>query len=174
MTASGIVARRVAASNEASERFFTTNAESIARACLSMAERFRRGGRLLVFGERAGRSDVAHVVVEFLHPVIVGKRALPAIALASAEMVDVIGRGDDVLMVLSPGALQEGDTHLIARAEQMGILTVTLAGSCVTAGAHRFDVGCDDPLIVQEVHEMLYHVLWELVHVFLDHRSVTT
>ena len=48
-----------------------------------MAERFARGGRLVAFGHSpAARSDARHVAVEFVHPVIVGKRALPAIGLA--------------------------------------------------------------------------------------------
>ena len=48
-----------------------------------MAERFARGGRLIAFGRTpAARSDARHVAVEFVHPVIVGKRALPALALA--------------------------------------------------------------------------------------------
>ena len=47
-----------------------------------MAERFARGGRLLALGvSPAARSDARHVAVEFVHPVIVGKRALPAIGV---------------------------------------------------------------------------------------------
>jgi hydrogenase maturation protein HypF len=46
------------------------------------AERFARGGRLIALGRSpAARSDARHVAVEFVHPVIVGKRALPALAL---------------------------------------------------------------------------------------------
>ena len=50
------------------------------RGCATaMAERFARGGRLLALGRSpAARSDARHVAVEFVHPVIVGKRALPA------------------------------------------------------------------------------------------------
>ena len=52
----------------------------LARVCHLMAERFARGGRLVAFGRSpAARSDARHVAVEFVHPVIVGKRALPAI-----------------------------------------------------------------------------------------------
>ena len=48
-----------------------------------MAERFAAGGRLIAAGASASaRSDARHVAVEFVHPVIVGKRALPAIGLA--------------------------------------------------------------------------------------------
>jgi D-sedoheptulose 7-phosphate isomerase len=59
----------------ANERFFDEQAERIARLCHLMAERFARGGRLVAFGRSpAARSDARHVAVEFVHPVIVGKR----------------------------------------------------------------------------------------------------
>ena len=73
-----LLARRT----EAGERFFAAEAERIARLCHGMAERFARGGRLLALGvSDQARSDARHVAVEFVHPVIVGKRALPALAL---------------------------------------------------------------------------------------------
>ena len=63
--------------------FFEAEAEDVARCCHRMAERFARGGRLVALGfSPAARSDVRHVAVEFVHPVIVGKRALPAIGLS--------------------------------------------------------------------------------------------
>ena len=64
--------------------FFEAEAERLARCCHAMAERFARGGRLVALGRSpAARSDARHVAVEFVHPVIVGKRALPAIGLAA-------------------------------------------------------------------------------------------
>ena len=48
-----------------------------------MAIRFHRGGKLVVFGTGGSSTDAQHVAVEFVHPVIVGKRALPAISLTS-------------------------------------------------------------------------------------------
>ncbi len=69
---------------EANAAFFEANAGELARCCHRMAERFARGGRLVAIGHSAAaRSDVRHVAVEFVHPVIVGKRALPAIGLAA-------------------------------------------------------------------------------------------
>ena len=66
---------------EANASWFAAEAERLARLCGEMAERFARGGRLLaVAGTSQGWSDARHVAVEFVHPVIVGKRALPAIA----------------------------------------------------------------------------------------------
>ena len=63
--------------------FFTAEAARIAELCRLLAERFLAGGRLLACGASPqDRSDARHVAVEFVHPVIVGKRALPAICLA--------------------------------------------------------------------------------------------
>ncbi|MGH2719406.1 MAG: SIS domain-containing protein, partial [Actinomycetota bacterium] len=60
---------------------YATEAPRLARACHQMAERFARGGRILAFGMGGAATDASHISVEFVHPVIVGKRALPAIAL---------------------------------------------------------------------------------------------
>ena len=74
----------LAARSAANRAFFERNAERLARCCHRMAERFARGGRLIALGRSpAARSDARHVAVEFVHPVIVGKRALPALGLAS-------------------------------------------------------------------------------------------
>lgn len=176
-TARGAAAAHVAASNAASDAFFAAHADAVARACHAMALRFQAGGRLLAYGEGAQRSDVAHVVVEFLHPVVVGKRALPALALRTPAELSTLGRDGDILMLLGAGALRDADAALIAAAAARGMLVIALTGADARAGATRaaarFAVPSDDPLVVQETHEMLYHVLWELVHVFLEHRAVT-
>ncbi|MEO5953053.1 MAG: SIS domain-containing protein, partial [Chloroflexia bacterium] len=65
------------------EQFFAAEDERIAQACWAMARRFHQGGRLLAFGNGGSATDAQHVSVEFVHPVIVGKRALPALALTN-------------------------------------------------------------------------------------------
>src|SRR5579871_5947203 len=84
MRASAIAPAAAGRRRDASEAFFAPEAERIARVCHLMAERFARGGRLIALGEDpVARSDARHVAVEFVHPVIVGKRALPALALTA-------------------------------------------------------------------------------------------
>ena len=76
------VAGVIEARTDANERFFAAEATRIAELSLRLAERFVQGGRLLAVGASPqDRSDAHHVAVEFVHPVIVGKRALPALAL---------------------------------------------------------------------------------------------
>ena len=65
-------------------------AGAVATTCHAMAVRFHQGGKLVVFGTGTESTDALHVAVEFVHPVIVGKRALPAISL-TADVATVTG-----------------------------------------------------------------------------------
>ena len=159
----------------ANRAFFERESERLARLCHHMAERFARGGRLVAFGRSpAARSDVRHVAVEFVHPVIVGKRALPAIGLAGEGgplplQVDLVTQPDDIAIAF--GASDDGGeaAAAIARARERGCLTMAFA----PAGAEwELEPEVDDPSIRQELVETLYHVLWELVHVFFEHRGL--
>ena len=67
--------------NEISASYFPRWSGALAAVCQQMAERFRGGGRLLAVGVGVYATDAQHVSVEFVHPVIVGKRALPALDL---------------------------------------------------------------------------------------------
>ncbi|MDQ2664573.1 MAG: phosphoheptose isomerase [Gemmatimonadota bacterium] len=135
--------------------------------------RFQSGGRLLVYGDDGRVSDVSHAVVEFMHPVVVGKRALPALGIRSLGELAVLGHHGDILLLLANAALGNRERRALPEAEAAGILVIALlGGECGEprlAPMHQvLAVPSDDPFVVQEVHEMLYHVLWELVHVFLD------
>src|SRR5215467_13339622 len=77
------VAEQLLARNPLSRALFSREAGRLARACEEMSARFLRGGRLLAFGRGAAATDAQHVAVEFVHPVIVGKRALPALDLSA-------------------------------------------------------------------------------------------
>jgi D-sedoheptulose 7-phosphate isomerase len=107
-----------------------------------MAMRFLRGGRLLAVGEE---SDARHVAVEFVHPVIVGKRALPALAMPTIDALQLECESDDIVVIFS---------ELGVRIDDQSFIPPT-----------------DDPFVRQELIETLYHVLWELVHVFIEHRE---
>jgi D-sedoheptulose 7-phosphate isomerase len=189
-----IAERRFERSVEVPTRFFEEHADAIANACLGMARRFEQGGRLLVFGVGAEATDAHHVSVEFVHPVLVGKRALPAVALTSdvasltgtgrgaslddmfARTLATLGRERDIALGITRDGNGEAILRGLARARQLGMLTLGLGGgdggrlASLRAAEFLFIVSSTDPLVIQEVHETLYHVLWELVHVFFEHR----
>jgi len=160
---------------EANARFFGGESERLARLCHLMAERFARGGRLIAFGRSpAARSDARHVAVEFVHPVIVGKRALPAIGLAGeggdiARQVGLVAAPDDIAIAFGTDSDFEDGARALTVARDRGCLTIAFS----PAGAEwEFEPPTSDPYVRQELVETLYHVLWELVHVFFEHRGL--
>ena len=156
------IADRLLARNRIFEDFFAQEAPRLAAVSQEMAERFLRGGQLLAFGRGACATDAQHVSVEFVHPVIVGKRALPALDISAefALWLDALVRPDDIVMGFAP---PEGD------AEVQAALDAAHLRNAMTLG---FPVVTDDAFIHQELIEVLYHTLWETVHVFLEHREL--
>jgi D-sedoheptulose 7-phosphate isomerase len=165
------VAEQLLERNRACEEFFAREAGRLARACRDMAARFLKGGRLLAFGRGPYATDAQHVSVEFVHPVIVGKRALPALDLSAAfpAWVDALLRPEDIVMGFGP---PEGDPEVQAaldRGESSGAMTFALPG---LRGSYFTGPASRHPFIHQEVIEILYHTLWETVHVFFEHREL--
>jgi len=143
----------------------------MAEACREMSERFLRGGRLLAFGRGPYATDAQHVSVEFVHPVIVGKRALPALDLSVLfrPWLEAILRPEDIVMGFGP---PEGDPEVWATIQEARLkdaMTFALPG---VEGSYAVDAATQDPFMHQEMIEVLYHTLWETVHVFFEHREL--
>jgi len=156
--------------NSVCDTFFAAEAPRLAAACREMSARFLAGGRLLAVGQGACGTDAAHVAVEFVHPVIVGKRALPAqdIGLDFEGRLPIILRPEDMVMGFSPPTGDAAVERTLRRAQTQGALTFALAGE---AGDYAFAAPDTDPFVCQEVFEILYHLLWETVHVYFEHRE---
>ncbi len=182
---------------ETPPRFFQDNADLIARCSFEMARRFQRGGRLLVFGSGASTTDAQHVAVEFVHPVIVGKRALPSMALTNdigsvlglmqsagadeifARQLQLLGMRDDIAMGLTTDGGDEKVLRALDIAREMEMLTIGMCGDAADNSRHArsmfetsldfcFRVPSNNPYVIQEVQETTYHILWETVHVFFE------
>ena len=199
-----VVTRRFEQSMTVPDRFFTEQAERIAQACWAMARCFHRDGRLFAFGAGAAATDAQHVSVEFVHPVIVGKRALPAIALPNdsatvsglmtseqgntvfARQLRLLARPQDSVLGFLTATHEPVCMDALRVARQLGLLTLVLASvSQRELVAHIeqesreqdtevfcFVVPSSDAITVQETHETLYHILWELVHIFFEHEGI--
>jgi D-sedoheptulose 7-phosphate isomerase len=183
--------RRVAPARDLAD-----HASDMANAAFAMAVRFHRGGKLLTFGTGSASTDAQHVAVEFVHPVIVGKRAIPAISLTSdvATVTAIAARGgmtgifshqlgklaepgDIALGISGNGNCPSVRAGLVA-ARDAGLLTVALVGhdggeiAASSAAEHLLIARSVDPRIIEEIHVTAYHLLWELVHVFIEQPSV--
>jgi D-sedoheptulose 7-phosphate isomerase len=171
-------------------------AGAVAGACYDMALRFHRGGKLIVFGTGGASTDAQHVAVEFVHPVIVGKRALPAISLTSdiatitgvaaseglaqifAHQLNVLAEPDDIALGISADGNCASVLAGLAAARERGLLTIALAGgdggaiAASPAVDHVLVARSADPRVIKETQVTAYHVLWELVHVFFEQPGV--
>jgi D-sedoheptulose 7-phosphate isomerase len=165
------IEQRLLQRNPLCESFFSREAPRLAEACRAMSERFLRGGRLLAFGRGPYATDAQHVSVEFVHPVIVGKRALPALDLSMLfrSWVEAILNPEDIVMGFAP---PEGDPEIWATLQQArarDAMTFALPGM---EASYAVDAATADPFLHQEMIEILYHTLWETVHVYFEHREL--
>jgi D-sedoheptulose 7-phosphate isomerase len=151
-----------------------------------MARAFETGGRLLCMGNGGSACDAEHLALEFLHPVFEKRAALPALALTTSsaalsaiandrdfslafvEQLQVLGRSGDIAVGISTSGKSAGVLRGLGAARELSMLTIGLCGGDggKLAGVcdYCFRVPSFSIHRIQETHETLIHVLWDLVH----------
>lgn len=194
MSMRAAIRRKAEESAALTTRFFEENADELERCVLALADRFRAGGRLLVMGNGGSACDAQHVAVEFQHPIIEKRRALPAHALCAdpavltaigndtdfarvfLEQVELVGREQDAVLGISTSGASANVNHALRRAGALGMLTVGFAGrdggAMVDLCRFCFVVPTWSVHRVQEVHTVLLHLLWDQLHVALGEDDV--
>ncbi len=184
---------------EVRAEFFEKNSVQILALSRRLARSFHRGGKLLVCGNGGSATDAQHIAVEFMHPITVGRKALPAIclnndmAMVTAVANDVsfadvftrqiiaLGKADDCLIGLSTSGNSENLIHAFRTARKMNLMTAGFAGGDggKMAAAHEkgeldfcLTVPTSSIHRIQESHVALYHILWDMVHSFLQNRGL--
>jgi D-sedoheptulose 7-phosphate isomerase len=177
--------------------FFETNKETIIAAALDLARAFQRGNKLLVCGNGGSATDAQHVAVEFMHPITVGRKALPAICLSNdmamvtavandvgfddvfSRQIIALGAAGDVLLGISTSGNSENLMHAFATARRLKLRTLAFAGGDggkMAAPGDLIDYCLTVPTSsihrIQESHVTLYHIVWDLVHTFLQSKSL--
>ena len=188
------VLRKARESAAVKEEFFAAEAGRIAALAAAMAEAFSRGARLFVMGNGGGATDAQHVAVEFFHPILEKRRALPAIALTAdpalvtaisndrdfskifADQLAVLSAPGDMALALSTSGKSPNLVQGLEAARRLGLMTIAFTGK----DGGRFPILADLCFVVpsfsihriQETHVALYHVVWDLVHVALGEDDV--
>ncbi len=190
---------KVRESDDVRAKFFNENTDVIIAASLQMARAFHRGGKLLVCGNGGSATDAQHICVEFMHPITVGRKALPAMCLSNdmamvtavandvsfadifSRQVIALGREGDILLGLSTSGNSENIVRAFETARRMKLLTIGYAGGTGGKMAAMHAEGALDFCLtvptssihrIQESHVALYHTTWDLAHTFLENRSV--
>ena len=146
----------------------------LAGAALDLARRFHDGATLWVISPQ-WEPHAHHVAVEFVHPVIMGKRALPSVALVEPDPVAqarVASQPGDLLIAVA-SADEPAAVDAMRRAPAWGVLTLWIgAGPRPPAGAanHILWIDSEDPMVpATGTFVLMYHLLWELTHVCFEH-----
>ena len=188
------VMRKCGESVEVKEKFLDRYADAIGELCQVMARRFEEGRRLLVMGNGGSACDAQHVALEFNHPIIEKRRALPVIDLVGGtplvtaisndedfarvfvDQVKLWGQPGDMALAISTSGQSPNLIYAMSAAREMGLLTMAFSGKdggrLAEVVDHCFTVPSYSIHRIQESHVALLHILWDLTHVALGEEDV--
>ena len=152
-------------------------AADLAAAAFTLAKRFAAGATMWSIAP-SWEPHALHIAVEFVHPVIMGKRALPAVALTGPNLIDLarvsVRPGDIVIGV--GGADDAQVFSVMRRSPAWGATTIWIgSGKRPAAGAADHVLWLDDPdprVPATGGFVLFYHLLWELTHVCFEHSGL--
>jgi D-sedoheptulose 7-phosphate isomerase len=188
------ILRKARESAEVKLRFVEEHAAMLEACTREMARRFQAGSRLWTLGNGGSACDAEHVAVEFCHPIIEKRRALPATALGDSNALltavgndtdfsrvfvaplELLARAGDMVLGISTSGASANVNRALRRGRELGLLTIGFAGR----DGGRMPEACDHCFVVrswsihriQESHTLLLHLLWDQVHVALGEDDV--
>ena len=160
-------------------------APSIEKSIVAIVKCFRKGNKVVLFGNGGSAADAQHIAAEFIGRFKINRKSLPAIALSNnSSTITAISNDfsfDSVFSRQCEGLILKGDVVIgistsgnslnvkkgITTSKKKGAITIGLLGN--NGGSIKKCV--DIPLIVdatetshiQEVHRIIYHVICEIV-----------
>ena len=188
------VLRKCRESVEIKERFFSECAGQVAELCTKMGRQFQQGHKLWVMGNGGSACDAQHVAVEFIHPIIEKRRALPALDLVSqvpvltaisndkdyakifVDQLNLWGEPGDMALAISTSGQSPNLIYALQAARKRDMLTIAFAGKdggrIRDVAEYCFTVPSFSIHRIQECHVTLLHILWDLIHVALGEEDV--
>lgn len=152
-------------------------ATDLAAAAFTLAKRFAAGATMWSIAP-SWEPHALHIAVEFVHPVIMGKRALPAVALTGSGLVDLVRmsvRPGDIVVAVS-GADNPDVRSVMRRSPAWGATTIWIgSGERPRMGLADHVLWLDDPdprVPATGGFVLFYHLLWELTHVCFEHSGL--
>lgn len=186
--------RKAAESARVGQELVARDATALEACARKMADRFERGGKLLTLGNGGSACDALHLAVEFHHPIVEKRRAIPALSLAAdvaaltaigndtdfalvfAEQLRLLARPGDVALGISTSGRSANVARGLRLARDLGLLTVAFSGRdggpLVGIAEHCFVVPSFSIHRIQEAHTLLLHLLWDAVHLALGEEDV--
>ena len=179
---------------EVKQKFLDHYADDIGEVSQKMAERFDRGHILWVMGNGGSACDAQHIAVEFVHPIVEKRRALPAFDLVSqvavltaisndkdyarifVDQLELWARPGDMAIAISTSGNSPNLIYALEAVRPKDVLTIAFSGKdggrLTDVAEYCFTVPSYSTHRIQESHVALLHILWDLTHVALGAEDV--
>jgi D-sedoheptulose 7-phosphate isomerase len=159
--------------------------EKIEESINEIIKCFKRGNKIIIFGNGGSAADAQHIVAEFIGRFQKERKSLPAISLTtdssiitslandysydivfSRQCESLVSKGDIVMGISTSGKsknVEEG----IKTAKKRGAITIGLLGGDGGTIKNVADISIVVPSTntarIQEVHRVIYHIICDVV-----------
>jgi D-sedoheptulose 7-phosphate isomerase len=170
---------------EVKTRLLAETNPALARIAVAMAEAFRNGGKVVLFGNGGSAADAQHVAAELVNRFLMERKSLPALALTTdtsiltamandlgfdcvfARQAAALVQPGDVVVGLSTSGNSENVLQGLRAARECGATTVGLTGrdsrKLKDVADICFCVPSDNTPRIQEAHITVLHAICEVV-----------
>jgi len=170
---------------------FIEHPNSLLDASKIITDAIKRGNKLLFCGNGGSASQAQHFAAEFIIRYSKNRAPFPAMAITSDTSVLTAGANDfgfetiferqleglgnenDVLIAISTSGKSENVNRAVKKAHEKKMKIIYLCGENLPESHHLCDVVIKVPsentAVIQEVHEIIGHILVELVEKELNH-----
>ena len=179
------ISKIVSDSLEVKHRFFDAHTADVQRAARLIAAALKTNGKLLVFGNGGSAADAQHIAGELVNRFLQQRKALPAIALTTdggvltciandtgfenvfARQIEALGTRGDVCLAISTSGNSPNVIVACEQAREQEVSVIGLLGRDGGSVAALCDlaliVPSDDTQRIQETHNLIGHIICELV-----------
>ena len=168
------------------QAFLRDNLEALTQAIDALVAAFKRGNKLLLFGNGGSAADAQHIAAEFTNRFLIERPPLPAIALTTdssaltaiandydyaqvfAKQVQALGKPEDIAIAISTSGNSPNVLAAIEACKKLNISTIGLTGGSGGKMIGKVDYmlrvgeGKNSPRI-QETHILVGHVICDIV-----------
>lgn len=163
----------------------------IARVSGLLIDAFRRGKKVILFGNGGSAADAQHIAAEFVGRFAFDRAALPALALSVntscitavgndygfdlvfSRQIEALGHAGDVAIGISTSGNSPNVIEAVSVAKKMGLHTIALSGNSggklKDAVDHCICVPSNETPRIQECHILIGHIISELVEKAIFH-----
>lgn len=167
------------------KKFLNTGINSLQDTVNMIIDCFKKGGKLLFFGNGGSAADAQHLAAEFVNRFLIEREALPAIALTTdtsiltcisndrdyksvfSRQIEALGKPGDIAFGITTSGKSPNVIYALGIAKKKGLSTIALIGEMKEEIKQYSDIiisvpSCDTPRI-QEMHITIGHIICYLV-----------